>query len=184
MRLFTAIALPPELRRHLHALIDDIDGFSPAPEAQLHLTLVFLGEVNPRDLAPTEEALSQINFARLELSAHGLFDSGRGAVGLQVAAGDGLVALQRAQLKALDEIPGLRLERRRYRPHITLGRYRRGTVPNLEQLTAELQRQRYSWTSERFGLYSSELHPDGARHRLEAEFSVERSPRPRRQRGN
>ncbi|WP_210397829.1 RNA 2',3'-cyclic phosphodiesterase [Motiliproteus sediminis] len=184
MRLFTALSLPPTLRQQLASQVDLVEGLRPMPEEQLHLTLVFIGEVNPRELAPIEDALAEIPVPSLSLSASGLFDSGNGALGLRVDDQADLRALRQAQLRVLAELPGVQPDRRRYHPHITLGRYRRDQPPGLEQWIAEFQRQRFSWRCDHFGLYTSELHADGARHRLEAEFIAERSPRPRQRRGN
>jgi len=180
MRLFTALALPDKLAHRLAALGTGNSGLRPMTAEQLHVTLVFIGEVNPRDLTPIEDALTLVEPPPLELEAQGLFDSRSGALGLLVKPSVELLGLQRKIHQALAQIDGLRLERRRYKPHLTLARYRSQQPPQLGQWVAEQQRLSYHWRVDRFGLYSSQLHPEGARYRLEAEFCRPPSLRPRR----
>jgi len=180
MRLFTALPLPDALRRELGALTAGCEGLRPLPLEQLHVTLVFIGEVNPRDLSPIEEALAGLEIPPLSLHCEALFDSGRGALGLQLRPDPALQRLQKQMRARLGEVAGVRLEQRPYKPHLTLARYPQHPPAQLGPLLARLQGQSYPWSCDRFGLYSSQLRAEGALHRLEAEFIRPPSLRPRR----
>src|SRR5438105_11480982 len=69
MRLFLGLPIPPELAQTLTRrtqAIEFLKGRRTAPE-NLHLTLVFLGEVAEPKLPPIEHELSELNFAPLQI---------------------------------------------------------------------------------------------------------------------
>jgi len=69
MRLFLGLPIPPELAQALTRLTRAIEppkGRPTIPE-NLHLTLVFLGEVTEPTLPPIEQELSDLIFAPVQL---------------------------------------------------------------------------------------------------------------------
>lgn len=179
MRLFAALPIPAPLQQELSTLLSDCDGLRLPPPEQLHVTLLFIGEVNPRDLSPIAEALASVDIPLLTLHSEGLFDTGQGALGLRIHPEPALLRLQKQLHATVEELGIVRLERRRYRPHLTLARYQRHTPPDLGDRVAQLQRHPLQWQCERFALYSSQLRPEGARYQLEAEYQRPPSLRPR-----
>jgi RNA 2',3'-cyclic 3'-phosphodiesterase len=136
VRLFFAVELPPEVRaaaaaagRRLQAAL--AAGARDArwiPEENLHITLWFLGEVEPARLAALESATFPFSVAPFDihLGGVGLFPpAGPPRViwmGIR-SGGEGLAALH-AELS--DRLPplGFKAERRRFAPHLTLARVR------------------------------------------------------------
>ncbi len=102
----------------------------PTPDADLHVTLVFLGAVPAGDVADLMAALP-VPFEpfTLQLHRHALWGNGIAAL---EPAGDcaALTALQ-AAIAGRTGALGFAPEPRRYRPHVTLARDARGsTVPD------------------------------------------------------
>jgi 2'-5' RNA ligase len=112
------------------------------PPENLHLTLVFLGEVQDRVLEEAHErfaALRQPAFA-LEVAGLGLFGGDRPrAAFAAIARSEPLLRLQQ-KLDLAARQAGITLEQRRYLPHVTLGRFRPPALEDrlrLERAVAE-----------------------------------------------
>lgn len=107
------------------------------PPDGIHLTLRFLGEVEAARRPAAETALRKAakqapGERRLQLDGYGTFPGGKEAprvlfVGLSDLS-DNIPALSQALDQALDAA-GWPTERRRLRPHLTLGRVREGLRP-------------------------------------------------------
>jgi 2'-5' RNA ligase len=98
-------------------------------DANLHVTLLFLGEVNDRDLLAicraTQEAVKSLPSFSLEIAGVGCFPNPRRPRIVWAGVGTGaaeLVALHDALEPPLLELGCYRREERAYTPHITLGR--------------------------------------------------------------
>ena len=128
MRLFIAINFNIETHARLLSLLDELRGVSrhgnfSAPE-NLHLTLVFLGECSEKRSVDVKSVLSAVNFEPFDLSVYcvGRFKRDGGDIwwaGLRESKQ--LLTLQRVLTDKL-AVAGFALERRKYSPHITLGR--------------------------------------------------------------
>lgn len=174
VRTFLAIELPPDVREGCVALQDRLAvvaaDFKWVEEENLHLTLLFLGEVHDRDLAEVCRAVQAV-CARFEpftlvFAGAGCFGDPRRPrtiwVGLREGA-DQLVALHDALEEAMLELRCYRREERRFTPHVTLGRAR-GDRPG-EELPQALARER-DWHGgecrvEEVRVLSSELTREG-----------------------
>lgn len=127
MRLFTAIELPPPLQDAVAAYARAARAVLPdgvlrwVPPENLHLTLVFLGEVNAVDLPALIERLDRLAavtpIARLEVGGSGRFHAAAW-VGVQ-----GDVRALASFASALSGALG-RTEARPLHPHVTVGRFR------------------------------------------------------------
>ena len=137
-RLFFALDVGEEARRALAAWAEDAVGSDPAlrlvREEQLHVTLAFLGhrpeeEVDGlaalvEDVAAPVGALSVADVLWLAPR--------RPHVHTAAVAGD-LPALHDALWTALEAL-GFEREQRRFRPHVTVARVRRGAAPDTLEL--------------------------------------------------
>ena len=133
MRLFISINFSPETlaaliaaREGLRALAAGRGSFTP--DANLHLTLAFLGETEPARVPLALEAMREAGARPFEL----VFDrAGRFRIGGIWWAGGpenpALAAVQRRLARGLAS-RGFELEARRFIPHVTLAR----RVPELE----------------------------------------------------
>ncbi len=135
MRSFVALEIPAEPRRaaaevtrELKAAGADVKWVAPD---SLHLTLKFLGEISPEQVPPLTRALGRMLEGRgamsLSLQGCGAFPTLKrpqvvwlGLAG-EVAA---LVELAAGVEEALAPL-GFAPERRRFKPHLTIGRLRR-----------------------------------------------------------
>ncbi len=170
MRLFTAIETPASMQQALAQLCFGLPRVRWMPPEQLHLTLVFIGEVQPGLLQPIIDQLAAIRFERFRLTCQGLGSFRSGVLWLGVEPVPELITLQRTIEHRLRRIDGLTLQSRRYQPHLTLARLPRRNCPDLSHFIAAHQGQRFSYDVTAFTLKSSQLLTDGARHRCEAEF--------------
>lgn len=127
-RLFAAIRPPRGVRERLLAAMGGVRGARWQNDAQLHLTLRFIGEVDAPVANDVAAALAAVRHPclALVLEGWGVFDrKGRvDALWIGVGPQPALAALHRKIDHALVRV-GLEPERRAFRPHITLARFGR-----------------------------------------------------------
>jgi 2'-5' RNA ligase len=140
---------------------------------QIHLTVKFLGDIEPSQDDAVGNALEQALklFPQFTINAKGLgvFPSARHPrvlwVGLE---GTELMKLA-ADVEAALEPMGFLPEARSFQPHLTIGRWRRFDRP-AKNLLQELERwKNYEYGASRvqaITLFQSVLKPDGALHQL------------------
>jgi 2'-5' RNA ligase len=141
-----------------------------APD-KIHLTIKFLGDIEPSLVDPIANALEQTLtlFPRFTINAKGLgvFPDRRRPRVLWVGLEGGQLAKLAANVEAALEPLGFLPEARGFQPHLTIGRWARfgGRAQNLME---EIER----WKSHDYGvskvetvtLFQSVLKPDGAFH--------------------
>jgi 2'-5' RNA ligase len=166
VRLFVAIDFPDPVRASLVALLEGLRPHLPRPvrlsaPERMHLTLAFLGEVDdarqPDLQARLAASVAPHPPLRLQLVDGGRFD---GSV-LWVGVGGELDGLQRLAASVADAArsSGVEVERRPYRPHVTLARARPAT--DLRPLAARLEGYRSpAWTASEVLLVRSRIGPD------------------------
>ncbi|WHO40515.1 RNA 2',3'-cyclic phosphodiesterase [Sphingobium sp. AP49] len=166
-RLFVAIRPPASIRAQLLSLNGGIPGARWQDDAQLHLTLRFIGEVDRHQANDIADALDAVRFAPFEvaLAGAGYFDR-RGVIDslwAGVQPRDPLAHLHnkidRACIRA-----GLGAEERAYLPHVTLARFGRqgGDVASFLALHAGLASPPFPVSE--FALYESHIGHGGARY--------------------
>lgn len=176
-RLFIALDLPEEMRTALAALSLMLPLPRRAAEETLHLTLVFLGMLDVAAAQEVDAELSALRAAPFDLALQGvgLFGGARPrAVWAGAAPCPALMELQ-AKVAGAARRAGVAPEARRFVPHVTLGRFPPGHMdaPRLEAAIAQAAGFRAGpWRVDRFTLYDSHLHPDGARHTALADYSL------------
>jgi 2'-5' RNA ligase len=181
-RLFIALNLPAESRAELHASVRQavapIAAAAPravswVPEANLHVTLRFLGERPEALVAPLVEALepaaSAVHLSDLVVGGLGAFPSLRRPRVLWVGVAMN-VALAVLYQKVDDVCAtlGIPREARAFHPHVTVGRVRMGAAVPSDRLAAAvdaLNSSRWMMPVETVDLMSSELASGGSRYR-------------------
>ena len=132
MRLFLAIDLSDGARRHLVDVRERLETALPkvayTKPANLHLTLKFLGEVEPKRVGAIVESLGMLRTQRLELHTSGIdcFPA-RGPIRVITAPMEGTAKPLRALVEAIEQrcrFLGFEREQRAYKPHVTLARAR------------------------------------------------------------
>jgi 2'-5' RNA ligase len=175
MRTFIAIPLPAECRAMLEKIQRTLQSFQAdvrwVSVASIHLTLKFLGEVDPGMIAPLDEALksSVKSLQPIPLRLHGLgaFPNLRNPRVLWCGI-DGetarLAQLQHQVEQACASL-GFAIEQRPFAPHLTLGRVqgKRNLPPLLEyiKMDSELEAR---FHADCFHIYKSILKPAGAEY--------------------
>lgn len=161
IRSFVAVPLPPEVQAAVQAAAIDLSSelpdvrWSRKPE-NLHVTMAFLGNVQPAQLDALGAALMQKLATRTTfpviLQGFGAFPDEVGATTLWTGVEDPDGGL-RAVASELDEVVhglGLATEQRAFRPHVTVGRCKRGV---------DARRAFERWRSHRFATVTvSALH--------------------------
>ncbi len=126
MRLFVAINLHDETRARLLALRDELRasaarGRFSAPE-NLHLTLVFIGEISPKKLDRIEAILETVTFAPFDVSVNRLGTFSNGTLWWAGLREDKPLMMLQREIEYKLALGGFEMDGRRYSPHITLGR--------------------------------------------------------------
>lgn len=177
MRLFTALTFPDDILDRLERLQDDLHVGRPVPRDNLHLTLVYLGEVADRQAEAVDDALLSVHgdpFA-LTLAGTGTFGgSGPGTVWIGTRPSLQLDALQR-KVQSVLHGAGIAPARQRFRPHVTLAHMARGAGSGE---VAELARVLSVWGAVEcapcvvtgFALFRSLPGRDGPRHEALADY--------------
>ncbi len=134
VRTFIAVAVPDRVSAQLGALKRKLEvdhaGVKWVVEKDLHLTLLFLGEVEQLDLVPICRAVQQVASRHgafgLEVTGVGGFPNTRRPKVLWAGVGgegiDELRAVHADLEAALMALGHYRREERAYTPHLTLGR--------------------------------------------------------------
>lgn len=129
MRLFIAVNFNEDTKSALLDLRDELHASSEhgnftSPE-NLHLTLAFLGECNPGELTVVRAVMDTVNFEPFDAMIEHVGRFGRGDGEALWFAGmrevKPLLDLQ-SELTGKLRAAGFELDRRKFSPHITLGR--------------------------------------------------------------
>lgn len=176
IRLFVALPLPEDTREALSDLAGGIPGARWTPPENYHLTLRFIGEVEPWRAEEVDEALAAIRARPFDLALAGVgtFEKGGRVSALWVGAerSEALGHLQAKVETALQRI-GLEPERRRFAPHVTLARTERAETHKLVAWVQAHSLFRLPPVRvEEFTLYSSRLGKDAAVYVPEVDYDL------------
>lgn len=165
MRLFVALDLPAEVRPAL-AAVEVGEGWRRVPEQSLHVTLAFLGSLDATEAVIGAVRGAMRPVSRLSLDASLLLPPRRPRV-LAVRLAGEVGELQASLSGALAGAGLYTPERRRFLPHVTIGRAR-GDGPSRELPAVPS----LSFAAPSVSVYSSVLSPKGARYSALASFPV------------
>lgn len=149
------------------ALMDGIDNARWQDDAQLHLTLRFVGEVDTPTANDLADALGRIRFAPFDLEYRGVGHFGRGPWPSAVWAGVAPSAALAALAKKVDRAciaAGCAGETRRFVPHVTLARLNRRSGPVGAWLSRHGDFACAPVRVDHFALYASTLGAGGSHY--------------------
>jgi 2'-5' RNA ligase len=161
MRLFTAIMLNEEVKDYLTAAILELKAKAVkgnfTHRENLHLTLVFLGELGQDKLEPIKSAMNRVKGEPFRLSFSGFGKFKRNGGDIHWAGVDRCEALFSVQKQLTEELEkaGFNLEDRAYSPHLTLGREVR-LAGSPENIYGALAAEKREMTVSRLSLMVSE----------------------------
>ena len=173
LRVFAALALPDVVADAVRPLMHHVPGANWRPQENLHVTLAFYGELDEPVVEGLDAELACISAPSFDVSLAGVGRFGRKeptSLWLGVEENSALNALARACRKA-GERAGVAMERRPYRPHLTIAYLK----PMLDLAPLQRFEQRHSlWRSDmfradRFHLYSSRARKPGKPNAYEIE---------------
>ena len=181
IRTFIAIDLPPGVKEALSAFVEGLSGRGLSdvrwvkPEG-IHLTLKFLGDIPPSTvpllLDAIESAAASHHCFTLGLGDLGVFPNANNPRVLWVGLSGDISSLGQLQASVEEQCQflGFEPERRRFTPHLTLGRVRR-TLPEFQRevvetaLQEEAKPEALEWRVDEIHLIHSTLTPRGAVYR-------------------
>jgi 2'-5' RNA ligase len=186
MRIFIGIDLDPEVRERIARFLEGVQGFAPEarwvrPES-LHITLKFIGEQTPEQVAAIAERLRRVEGGALEIrcGGYGFFPTAKAprVFWIGIDSGPQLAELAETIDKATAEL-GIPREDRAFSPHLTLARgggksgapkWHKGDGPNsifaaLEKRLAGMGEIIFgAMMAREFILYQSQLSPGGSKY--------------------
>jgi len=176
MRLFAALPIPQNIAQTLRGVQHGVPGARWRPVENFHITLCFYGEItDPLIIAELEDELSRLEAPALclRLGQGGVF-GGRAprALWMGIADNPALEALAEDTRHAAQRL-GVKVERKRYIPHITLA-YCQGTTDAdaaryLERLSGLCAPD---FEVDHFALYRSHLGTDPARYTQQVHYAL------------
>jgi 2'-5' RNA ligase len=170
MRLFLAIDIPESVQDQISALTcPELEQVRWTTSHQLHITLVFIGDQPQHRLDEIIEAVSEVEFTPFTLNLKKIGHFRSGIIWLGVEENQQLQRLQKSlshKIRGLD----IKLEQRKFIPHLTLGRCKKLTPEVLETVSKKGLRFETGFEVGEFQLKSSVLKADGAEYVTEGEF--------------
>ena len=175
IRSFLAFELPVDIKRIIMTVSEDVRRLPLNVRwvnvSNIHLTVVFMGNIKEEEIKPIQDVVGQVCQGygpfNIAIKGIGLFGSRRNPRVLWVGL-DGVIdrmACFRDDLQKMLRPFGIKEEKRRFRPHLTLGRFRKGSITgaHLDDLLSKY----HDLTSpdcviEELVLFKSDLKPDGA----------------------
>ena len=175
IRSFVAFELPVEIRGIITGICEEVRHLPLdvrwVKPSGIHLTVVFMGNVEKRSMGPIQEAVGRVCLEygpfSLALRGMGVFGSRRSPRVLWIGLDGEIDRMAGFRDRLQDALGpfGIRQEKRPFRPHLTLGRFRKGAVR--DKALNDLLDQYRGLGSPRCGvdeltMFRSDLGPGGA----------------------
>ena len=175
MRTFIAVDLDHALKQALLSLVDTLrrkgGDVRWVKDQGMHITLKFLGEVEPEKISKVESTLKEVTASHtpfsLKIRGTGCFPNEKNprVLWTGIYAEDSLCAIQRQLEKELEKI-GFAREEREFKPHLTLGRVKSASF--LGETISELKKYEEKVFGEmivrKITFFQSVLKPSGAEY--------------------
>ena len=175
IRSFLAFELPVDIKEIIMAISDDVRQLSLQVRwiniTNIHLTIVFMGNVQEEQIKPIQEIVRDVCLGygpfSVGIKGIGLFGRRRNPRVLWVGL-DGAIDRMgcfRDDLQKKLRPFGIKEEKRRFKPHLTLGRFRKGarTGTRLDDLLSEYHDlTSHECTMRELVLFKSDLKQGGA----------------------
>ena len=175
MRLFLGLEIPPEIVSKLDPLFFGLPGANWVKKEELHITLRFLGEINIHQMRDIDEILKDLSYPSfpVKLKSVGAFYNKRypKVTWVGVDGDSDLLELQKKIERAIRQT--LTLERKKYKPHLTLARNRDTSFQDMANyLELNSLFSAGPFEVDHFNLFSSIPTSDGPRYSIEQSYSL------------
>lgn len=168
MRTFIAVPLSKSVIDKLQNLQVPTDYVRWQSPEQMHITLKFLGELSDDEINGLKQALAGISMTSfiMKVQQIGMFPRNDipKVIWIGVAPDKEITQLYKA-VEARCTSLGFEADKRPFLPHITLGRVQKN-IPRKQIRNLLDKPEPVSFSVDSFGIYKSELHPDGTIHTL------------------
>jgi RNA 2',3'-cyclic 3'-phosphodiesterase len=180
MRLFTGIAINPQVLANLARLLKELRPLAQlnwSPVENLHITTKFIGEWEDERLEELEDALEKIALPpvfEIRIAQFGYFPNPHNPRGIfaGVHAGPELAELARRTEEVLKPL-GIAKEDRAYTPHLTLARIKHENIRELRAHIANMTNFDFgTFRATKFHLYSSKTGPRGSVYTTLATYAL------------
>lgn len=177
MRLFIALPLPGEIRNSLAQICGGIAGTRWIEPENFHITLRFIGDIGRGEADDLHTELASIRFPEFEIALKGIgmFER-RGHVHMLWSGIDQAQPIieLRDRIEAAAQRAGFPRETRKYKPHITLCRFKPQSMPDIgSYLEMHNTFSTPSFPVEQFNLYLSRLGNGSAKYDVLSEYPLE-----------
>ncbi|HUC38990.1 MAG TPA: RNA 2',3'-cyclic phosphodiesterase [Candidatus Acidoferrum sp.] len=138
-RAFIAVEIPEKVKKEIAKLAAELECGSarPVSESQMHITLLFLGNLGGQEVSEVSDALSKIRYKEFEISINGAGTfSRRNPNVIFAGVGDGSKDLEKIHRMISEELSGLhiKLEERKFFPHTTIARVHRPSPSDISYI--------------------------------------------------
>jgi RNA 2',3'-cyclic 3'-phosphodiesterase len=176
MRLFVAIDLPQKFRQQIARIQSGIPDAIWSKSEVAHITLNFLGEVNQSDMIDIGLALGNISVPKfsIQLDSVDIFGNSKRPriLWAGINSTPELALLQQKTTTAISRC-GVKLEDRRFKPHVTLARIHRSPYERVRNyLTDHALLKSPPHEVSEFTLFSSQLGRGGPHYEEEFTFDL------------
>ena len=165
IRLFTGIAIDPAIAQRLAQLGGGIPGARWVPAADMHVTLVFVGELDEAAAADLNDALTTVRLPAFDMTIAGLNTFGHSkphTLWAGVEASPDLTHLQTKVTQMCRQLD-IAIERRKFVPHLTLARLSEPSIPRLQSFISDHSPLRGgTFRVDCFSLFQSHLTASGS----------------------
>lgn len=177
-RVFFGLEIPAEIKDRLLQVRAEVAGATWQSVENMHLTALFLGDIDEECVLAVREVAREISMEAFELNIVGLgcFGQPHAAQHLWAAVEpEALVLSLHSALKNQVESLGLHIERRAYRPHLTLARFKH-EPGSVEQVLDEYRETLFATLPvNEFVLFESEQSASGWLYTVLERYPLSRS---------
>lgn len=174
-RLFTGLKIPKQLAAQLSLLRGGISGARWIEPEDYHITLGFMGDIDPATADEVVLGLETLHASSISLQVCGLDSFGHKksrAIFARIEANDVLAQLQKSHENLLRNI-GIPMQARKYVPHITLARTSQANPTDvLKFLSANSGFTSELFQISQFTLFSARESVGGGPYHSEAVFDL------------
>lgn len=174
-RVFFGLQIPARIKDRLLKVKSEVPGAKWQRVEQMHITLLFLGDIDEDDVSAVCETARHAPGAAFELDVAGLDCFGQPLRPRNLWAGvrpTAPVVRLHDGLRDRMETLGLTVDSRAFHPHITLARFKPPSG-SVQGLLAEYDQTVFgSFLADHFVLFDSQLRPSGSVYTVIERFSL------------
>lgn len=176
MRLFVGLELPQEVRHQLSGVCSGLPNVRWVEADNFHMTLSFIGEVDENVAADIDDALAGISAPAFDVTFQdfGTFGHGSKLTSLWIGIAN-QPALRHLHQKVDTALmhAGLELQRRKFKPHVTLARLKGVSQERLGQFFIDYNDfEIKSVAIDHFTLFLSHLSQNGAHYEIMSRYDL------------